>query len=115
MPRQSSNSAQTAATVGLSLLAASEVPNFMAGLLPSLMTIKRFGAEDVDRATLRRGEVLGSLLALGLAVGASLVAQSPMPLFAAGIVWAVLLYAYEEAIRNPHPDATPIDQQGGVR
>jgi hypothetical protein len=101
----------TATTVGLTLLAVSEVPNFLAGMLPSLMTIRRFGAEDVDREALRQGEIAGAALALTVGVGAALVAQSWLPAIGTVAVLAVMLAMYEHAIRNPHDDAVPIDQQ----
>lgn len=101
----------TASEVGLMLLAASEVPNFLAGMLPSLMTIRRFGAEDADREALRQGEVAGSALALAVGAGASLVANSWLPFLATAVTLAVMLAMYEHAIRNPHPDAVPISQQ----
>lgn len=101
----------SAATAGLALLAASEVPNFLAGMMPSLMTIQRFGADEYDRAALRRGEVLGGALALVVGVGASLVADNPAPAVATVAILAVMLVMYEHAIRNPRPDAAPINQQ----
>jgi hypothetical protein len=104
-------SAHEAATIGLALLAASEVPNFMAGMLPSLMTIRRFGADEGDRKALRRGEVAGVILSMGVAFGASLAAGSPLPFVAALVVLAILLYMYEDAMRNPAPDAVPINHQ----
>lgn len=97
------------------LLAAGEVPNFLAGMLPSLMTIQRFGADDQDRAALRRGELAGSILALGVGVGASMAAGSTMPAAATIIVLVVMLGLYEHAIRNPRPDARPINDQGGTQ
>lgn len=97
------------ATVGLMLLAAGEVPNFLAGMLPSLMTIQRFGADDLDRKALRRGEVFGSVLALGVGWGATLAAGSPLPLVSTAVVLVIMLGLYEHAIRNPRPDAQPIN------
>jgi hypothetical protein len=98
----------TASKVGLMLLAASEVPNFLAGMLPSLMTIRRFSADERDTATLRRGEVAGSALSLAVGAGASIVARSWLPLIATGTILVVMLVMYEQAIRNPHEDAKPI-------
>lgn len=97
--------------VGLALLSAAEVPNFLAGMLPSLMTIQRFGAEDLDRAALRRGLVAGSVLSLGVGFAASLVAHDALPFFMTGTVLVALIIMYEHAIRNPNPTATPINQQ----
>lgn len=105
----------TASKVGLMLLAASEVPNFLAGMLPSLMTIRRFSADERDTATLRRGEVAGSALSLAVGAGASIVARSWLPMIATGTILVVMLAMYEHAIRNPHEDAKPISDQGGDR
>lgn len=104
----------TASTVGLALLAAGEVPNFLAGMLPSLMTIRRFGADEMDRATLRQGEIAGSILALGVGFGASLAAGDPAPAIATVIILAIMLVMYENAIRNPHPDAKPINDESNL-
>lgn len=99
----------TPETAGLMLLAAGEVPNFMAGMLPSLMTIKRFGATAEDRAALRKGEVAGAALSLGVGIGASLVADSWLPLMSTVVILGIMVYMYEDAISNPHPDAMPIN------
>lgn len=99
-------------TVGMAVLTATAVPNNLAGMLPSLMTIQRFGAEDVDRKALRRGEVLGSAVSLAEGVAASLLTGSWLPTLATVIVLGIYLAAYEHAIQNPAEDATPIDQQG---
>ncbi|HEY2089886.1 MAG TPA: hypothetical protein VGH54_28180 [Mycobacterium sp.] len=94
-------------------MAAAEVPNFLAGLLPSTMTIGRFAADPVDRGRLRRSEVVGSALAVTVGVGASLIGQSPYPLLLTLLVLGVLLYEYERAIRSAQQSgtATPINQQ----
>jgi hypothetical protein len=92
--------ADTLAMAGLAIMAAAEVPNFLAGLLPSTMTIGRFAAEPEDRARLRRSEVVGSALAAGVGVGASLIGRSPLPLLLTLAVLVILLYEYERAIRG---------------
>jgi hypothetical protein len=91
--------AETLALAGLAIMAAAEVPNFLAGLLPSTMTIGRFAADAEDRGRLRRSEIVGSGLALAVGVGASLIGQSPLPLLLTLAVLGVLLYEYERAIR----------------
>jgi hypothetical protein len=108
MPRNEIT-AMTGATVGLALLAAGEVPNFLAGMLPSLMTIRRFGADEMDKKALRQGEVAGSILALMVGVGASYASNNPAPAIATVIILVIMLFMYESAIRNPHPDAKPIN------
>ncbi len=101
--------------IGLMLLAAAEVPNFLAGLLPSLFTIRTFRRDPDTLDALRRGELIGSALALTVGAGASLVARSPWPLVACGAVLAVLLYEYERAIRAPLPNARDMRSGAGAR
>lgn len=88
------------ALAGLAIMAAAEVPNFLAGLLPSTMTIGRFAADPIDRMRLRRSEIVGSGLAVAVGIGASLVGGHPLPFFLTMAVLAVLLYEYERAIRS---------------
>src|SRR5580698_4830153 len=98
------------ALAGLALMAASEVPNFLAGLLPSTMTIGRFAAEPQDRMRLRRSEIVGSALAIGTGVGAALIANHPAPFIMVMAVLFVMLYEYERAIRgaqDPYSHAMP--------
>ncbi len=92
--------ADALALAGLAIMAAAEVPNFLAGLLPSTMTIGRFAANPEDRAALRRSELVGSGLAVAVGVGASLIGRHPLPLILTLLVLAVLLYEYERAIRR---------------
>ncbi len=101
------------ALAGLGIMAASEVPNFLAGLLPSTMTIGRFAADPADRARLRRSEVVGSALAIGVGVGTSLVAESPVPFIMVMVVLVILLYEYERAIKQAMTEGTaqPINAQ----
>lgn len=109
-------SAEQLALAGLAIMAAAEVPNFLAGLLPSTMTIGRFAADPVDRARLRRSEVVGSALAIGVGVGASLVGGHPLPFVLTLGVLIVLLYEYERAIRSASSSGTavPINSPGNV-
>lgn len=99
----------TASTVGMTLLAMSEVPNFMAGLLPSLMTIKRFASDEADVTALRRGELIGGTMSLAVGVGASLAVGSPWPAIGTIVTLIIFLSQYETAIRNPHQDVVPIN------
>jgi hypothetical protein len=73
------------------------------------MTIRRFGADDMDKKALRQGEIAGSILALMVGVGASYAANNPAPAIATVIILVIMLCMYESAIRNPHPDAKPIN------
>jgi len=98
-------------TIGLAMLSAAEVPNFLAGLLPSLMTINRFAAGEEDRIALRRGEVFGSILSVGIGVGATVASGSWWPLAGTLIVLGILLFLYESGIQNPSPTAKAIDDQ----
>lgn len=87
--------------LGLVILAASEVPNFLAGMLPSLFTIQTFNDDPAKIRSLRRGEIIGGLMALAVGFGASLVSKSWAPFVACLVILAVMIGAYEHAIRTP--------------
>lgn len=99
--------------VALTLLAAAEVPNFLAGALPSFMTIGRFAADDEDRDRLVSGMWYGAVLALMIGVGAGLAGSSYWPIAATLLVLAIMLHGYLKHMNNPSKTATPINQQGG--
>lgn len=101
-----------AGAAGLFLLAVAEVPNYLAGVLPSWMTIRRFAADERDTTTLRVAELYGASFALLVGAGAALIAQSWWPLIGTIVAAALLLCGYEWAIRHPHADAKPINEQG---
>lgn len=109
--------ADSIALAGLAIMAAAEVPNFLAGLLPSTMTIGRFAADPIDRARLRRSEFVGSGLAVAVGVGASLIGRHPLPLLLTLVVLAVLLHEYERAIRGAAESgrAVPINDQSNTK
>jgi len=94
---------------GLAVLTATSAPNFYSGLLPSKMTIARFAADEGDRVRLRQAEAIATVLTVAEAIGASLIAKSWLPLILTGAVAGVLIWQYEDAIRNPHPDSMPIN------
>lgn len=100
-----------AAGAGLFILALGEVPNYFSGVLPSWMTIRRFAADERDTGTLRWGMVAASVFAFGVGLGASLLAHSALPLLGTAVGVAFLVGGYEWAIRHPHDDAAPINQQ----
>lgn len=97
---------------GACLLAASEVPNFLAGALPSFMTIKKFAADEESVGTLRYAEYYAGVPILAAGLGTAYVFESWWPLVVV-IVTAVYYYiGYEKHIRNPSATATPINEQG---
>jgi len=101
----------TPAVFGASLLAMSEVPNFLAGALPSFMTIKKFAADEESVQTLRYAEVFAALPIAAAGVGATLVFESWWPLAVVTATAVYYYYGYEKHIRNPAADAKPINQQ----
>jgi hypothetical protein len=106
---------EDAATWGLTLLAADSVPNFLAGMAPSLFTLSHMtgkgGAHVAEaRHTMRRAYVVGGGLSLMAGAGASLVARSWLPLVACGIVLGVMVAQYEWAMDNPHATAEEMFQ-----
>jgi len=96
---------------GGSILVATAAPNNYSGLLPSKMTIARFAADEHDRNRLKQGLVVASALTTAEAIGASLVFESWLPLFATAAVCSILVWQYLDAINNPHPDSMPINDQ----
>lgn len=95
--------------LGLVILAVSEVPNFLAGVLPSLFTIRTFSDDPEKVKALRHGELVGGLMSLAVGAGASLVSKSAVPFVACAGTLAVFLYQYESAIANPI--SQPIDMR----
>jgi hypothetical protein len=98
--------------LGLVILAVSEVPNFLAGVLPSLFTIRTFSDDPEKVRALRHGELVGGAMSLAVGAGASLVSASPVPFLACGATLAVFLWQYESAIRNPI--SKPLDMKAAV-
>jgi hypothetical protein len=98
---------QSAETWGLTLLAADSVPNFLAGMAPSLFTLQHMGGTSQEhqaeaKISMQRAYVVGGLLSLASGLGASLVSRSPLPLVATVTVFVILVVQYEHALDNPH-------------
>lgn len=98
--------------LGLVILAVSEVPNFLAGVLPSLFTIRTFSDDPEKVAALRHGELVGGLMSLAVGAGASLVSRSAVPFVACAATLGVFLYQYEAAIANPI--SQPLDMKAAT-
>lgn len=99
-----------ATLAGLTLLAASEVPNFLAGMAPSLFTLSHMSGKSGEhqaeaRASMRRAYVVGGGLSLAVGAGASLVADSWWPFMVTVGVFVILVMQYEHALSNPHNTA----------
>lgn len=99
--------------LGLLILAVSEVPNFLAGVLPSLFTIRTFSDDPEKVQALRHGELVGGAMSLAVGAGASLVSRSWAPFLACAGTLAIFLWQYESAIRNPI--SNPIDMAAGYQ
>ena len=94
---------------GGAILVAFGAPNNFSGLLPSKMTISRFANSEFDRKRLREGMLVATALTSAEAIGAALVFKSWLPLIFTAAVTSVLIWQYEQAIRNPHPENMPIN------
>ena len=106
--------AMTPEVFGASLLAMSEVPNFLAGALPSFMTIRKFAADEESVGALRYAEVFAAAPIIAAGLGATLVFRSFWPVIIVGATAVYYYYGYERHIRNPSPDAVPINKQDGA-
>lgn len=94
---------------GACLLAASEVPNFLAGALPSFMTIGRFAADPEDVARLRNGELWAAVPIAAVGIGATLVFKSWWIAVITAATAGYYYVGYEKHIRNPSTTSEPIN------
>ena len=103
--------AMTPEIAGACLLAASEVPNFLAGALPSFMTIKKFAADPESVRALRFAELFALPPVVAVGLGAALVFGSWWPAVVTGVTAGYYYAGYEKHIRNPSGQAVPINAQ----
>lgn len=82
----------------LFLLALAEVPQVMSAFLPSPFTAATFGGTPKAH-WLRRGEVVGSLVSVGIAGSIALVTKRWAPLAGGLLVLGVFLWEYEKALK----------------
>jgi len=97
---------------GLFLLALAEVPQVMSAFLPSPFTAATFGGTPEAR-WLRRGEIVGGAVALGIAGSISLVTGRWAPLLGGALVLAVFLWEYEHAMREGEQNNHDMTQGAG--
>lgn len=93
-------------TAGLAALVVGDVFSTLAGVNPSVFTIRAFRSDyahaDKTAGDIHIGMVFGSVVSMVVALGATLVARSWWPVaIGAGAVTAADLM-YEWAVRNPH-------------
>lgn len=94
-----------AALGGLIALGLAEIPQVMSGFLPSPATAYRDGGDVELVGFLRREEIIGSAIALGIAAAVSLIVHREYGhrawwiLIGAAVILAVFLFEYERAIR----------------
>lgn len=96
---------------GACLLAASEVPNFLAGALPSFMTIKKFAGDEESVRTLRYAELFALPPVVAVGLGAALVFGSWWPAVVTAVTAGYYYAGYEKHIRNPSGQAVAINAQ----
>jgi hypothetical protein len=81
---------------GLAIVSAALTPPMFAVFLPGLHELP--GLTNAELRGFRRGELYGSILAVGLGLGSSLISRSPWPLLAAVCMTAGLVHIYESAM-----------------
>ena len=101
-----------AETAGLFLLALAEVPQVMSAFLPSPFTAATFGGTPKAK-WLRRGEVMGSAVSIGIAGSIALVTRRWAPLIGGLLVLGVFLWEYEKAMRAGEAEAQ-LDMRDGA-
>ena len=100
---------------GAAILVATSMPNFYSGLLPSKMTISRFAHSDFDRMRLRQGIAVATVMGVAESVAIGFMFESWVPVWAGLAVVGVLVWQYEDAIRNPHPENEPINSANNLK
>ena len=96
---------------GAAILVATSMPNFYSGLRPSKMTISRFAHSDFDRMRLRQGIAVATAMGIAESVAIGFMFDSWIPVIAGLAVVGVLIWQYEDAIANPHPENMPISDE----
>lgn len=97
--------ANTVALAGLVALGLAEIPQVMSGFLPSPATAYRDGGDEQVVMWLRREEVIGSGLALGIALAVTMIVRGDFGgkawwiFIGAVAILAIFLFEYERAIR----------------
>ncbi len=77
-----------------------ETAHFYSSFLPSIMTIQKFKENAADVSALRKGELLATTFSLSLGFIVSRLMDSDLPLIFAAATAALMLVAYESAIRG---------------
>jgi len=97
---------QSTEVIAGTILVVAEVPNLYSSVLPSWFTISSpffhdQGSKSGNVKRIRQGEAVATLEALAIGWGASVMFNSPLPLYGVAIMVAVQLIGYEYALRNP--------------
>jgi len=81
---------------GLGLMVATTAPQLWSVFTPDLHELATLSGADLT--ALRRAELQGSLFALGMGAGASLIAGSPWPFLVSALMVGYLLWLYETGL-----------------
>lgn len=105
-------------TAGLILLGIAEVPQVMSAFLPSPTTAYMGGSDPTRVEWLRRGEIIGSGVALSISLAVTLVAHAELGnaswfiFLGAATVLALFLWEYERAIKLGQQDGQDMKSKG---
>lgn len=94
-------------SITLAIALAAETRALFSVTLPTMGEIQN-SDKSYDPATIRQGEMVGAVLALGSGVVVSSIAKDALPLIMCGIVTVGMIATYEHAIRRPKQPAVPI-------
>jgi hypothetical protein len=112
-----SGGAVTGTGFGLALILGMEVPNLYSAPLPSKFTIATFCGGDEAKVAhtkkwIRSGELEGTIQAILLGLGGTVVTKSPWPLLVVLAMISWKLYSYESALRGGISDGLMMDMAG---
>lgn len=83
-----------------SVFVAFEAAFSYSAFLPSIMTIGTFVDSQDKVVMIRKGEIISTLLSLGVASAVAAIYKSPLPLIAMGFAAIVMVLVYEWALSD---------------
>lgn len=103
-------------SVALTLVAVAEAPQIVKGYLPDLQTFVKPEGEAWTREQVRKGYLIGGGLAVGTALIAGYLVNSPAPFLGALLSTALVVGIYEHEIREvDRRNAADIEPAGPPR
>jgi len=88
--------------LALTILSASQVPGFFSAFLPALHSLAEYEPQETEKTLywIRRGEINAIAISLAFGAGTSVIAKSALPLIGCIAMTAVMMWNYENALKE---------------